>query len=231
MPPSIELHHTRDAAPDHWPDDRTVAVAMERDGESVTGSVALIDLGAEDPDLRFVALPEGTGETLAPLMRAAARVAREAGGTVLRWVAETDGTEPQAVAELGARQGDEVYRWWRRDLPAAHLPAAGPAVSELPAPDGTAFRLGLDDALFDVEVDDRTAILTHNREQEGTTAELTELTAAVVGKVSAEHPGVRTAQTPTDPHDDTFHAALTACGFSPTERRAVEYHLPLTAQA
>ncbi|MFD0385355.1 hypothetical protein ACFQ2B_33005 [Streptomyces stramineus] len=166
---------------------------------------------------------------MTPLMREAARVAREAGGTVLRWVAETDEVTPRALAELGAAEGDEVYRWWQLDLPAARVRATGPAVRELPAQDGDTFRLGLNDAVFDVEVHDGTATLAHDREQEGTVAELTELLSAVVNKVRGEHPAARLAEAHADARDDTLHAALRTLGFAPTERRAVEYHLALRA--
>ncbi|MFE0044620.1 hypothetical protein [Streptomyces albireticuli] len=229
MNSAIETFHDRAAAPgDHWPDDdRTLAVAVARDGDAVVGSVALLDLCAEDSALRIVALPDATDETWVPLMREAARVAREAGGTVLRWVAETDGTAEPAVAELGATEGEEIYRWWRLTLPSARRAAPGAAVRALPAPDGADFRLGLEDALFDVGIEDGTAVLAHDREEEGTAAGLTELLAAVLGKVGAEHPGVGEAEAYADSRDDVLVEALRALGFAPTDRRAAEYHLAL----
>ncbi|ARZ66098.1 hypothetical protein M1P56_19385 [Streptomyces sp. HU2014] len=229
MTSAFETFHDRDTAPaGHWPDDdRTLAVAVARDGDTVVGSVALLDLGAEDSALRIVALPDATDDTWVPLMREAARVAREAGGTVLRWVAETDGMPERAVAELGATEGGEIYRWWRLTLPAARTGPAGDAVRSLPAPDGAAFRLGLDGALFDVEVEGGTAVLAHDREEEGTAAGLTELLAAVLGKVSAEHPEAGEAEAYADSRDDALVEAMRALGFTPTDRRAAEYHLAL----
>ncbi|PNE34822.1 hypothetical protein AF335_08330 [Streptomyces eurocidicus] len=212
----------------HWPDDdRTLAVVVARDGDAAVGSVALLDLGAEDSALRIVALPEATDDTWVPLMREAARVARKAGGTVLRWVAETGEMPAPAVAELGAAEGEEIYRWWRLALPAARPAGTGSAVRELPAPDGAAFRLGLEDALFDVEIEDGTAVLAHDREEEGTAAGLTELLAAVVDRVGTGHPGVGAAEAYADSRDDALVEALRALGFTPTDRRAAEYRLVL----
>ncbi|MBH1935102.1 hypothetical protein I5Q34_12585 [Streptomyces sp. AV19] len=200
-------------------DERTLAVVLGHDDETnaLTGSVTLLDLGADDPALRIVALPEASGDALVPLMREAAAVAREAGGTVLRWVTESEEADRPALEELGAVEGDEVHRWWRLEL----TPSG-------PAPDGAAaFSVTREDAVFDVEFDGDAAILAHDREDEGTAAALAELTAAALEKLRAEHPGTREVLAYAAPDDDHLNSALSAAGFAPTRQRAVEYHLPL----
>ncbi|GAA0430456.1 hypothetical protein [Streptomyces luteireticuli] len=200
-------------------DEGTLAVVLAHDTEThaLTGSVTLLDLGADDPALRIVALPEASGSALVPLMREAAAIAREAGGTALRWVTESEETDRPALEELGAVEGDEVHRWWRLELEPAG-----------PAPDAAAaFRLTREGALFDVEFEDGTAVLAHDREEEGTAAGLAELTAAVMEKLRAEHPGTHEVLAYAAPDDDHLNAALSAAGFAPTSRRAVEYTLPL----
>ncbi|GAA2916163.1 hypothetical protein GCM10020221_10000 [Streptomyces thioluteus] len=221
---AVSTEIVRDAGDEH-----TLAVVLghDTDTNALTGSVTLLDLGAEDPALRIVALPEASGDALVPLMREAATVAREAGGTALRWVTESDETDRPALEELGAVEGDEVHRWWRLEL-APEGPASENPASENPASgEAAAFRLTREDALFEVEFDGATAVLAHDREEEGTAAGLTELTAAVVAKVRAERPGTREVLAYAAPDDDHLNSALSAAGFAPTRQRAVEYHLPL----
>ncbi|KNB50072.1 hypothetical protein [Streptomyces caatingaensis] len=200
-------------------DERTLAVVLghDTDTHALAGSVTLLDLGAEDPALRIVALPEVPREALVPLMREAAAVAREAGGTVLRWVTESEEEERPALEELGAVEGDEVHRWWRLETT-----PTGPAPDAAPA-----FRVTREDALFDVEFEGDTAILAHDRVEDGTVAGLTELVTAALEKVLAEHPGTREVLAYSGPDDDVLNSALSAAGFARTPRRAVEYGLPL----
>ncbi|MFJ9620099.1 hypothetical protein [Streptomyces noursei] len=93
-------------------DERTLAVVLghDADTQSPAGSVTLLDLGPGDPALRIVALPEASGDALVPLMREAAALAREAGGTALRWYKESEEADGPALKELGAVEGDEVIR-------------------------------------------------------------------------------------------------------------------------
>ncbi|MBZ4323560.1 hypothetical protein JNW98_30045 [Streptomyces sp. SCA2-4] len=203
-------------------------MVLAREDDAVVGSVVVLDLGADDPALRFTAVPEGAFEALVPMLREAAELTRAAGGTALRWVAESDEMPPSVPAELGATEGGDVYRWWHLELSAARTEdgGAGP-VEERPAGEDAVFRLGLEDAVFDVEIEDGTAVLVHDREEEHTAGELTALVAAVVRRVREEHPSAGAAEAYAAPDDDVLGAALTAVGFAPTDRRAVEYLLPL----
>ncbi|MGI5341592.1 hypothetical protein ACQEVS_31410 [Streptomyces sp. CA-181903] len=212
----------------HWADERTTAVVLAREDGEVIGSVVVLDLGADDPALRFAAVPEGAFEALVPMLREAAALVGAAGGTALRWIAESDEMPPSVSEELGATEDGDVYRWWRLELSAARTEAgaAGP-VEERPAGEDAVFRLGLEDALFDVEIEDDTAILVHDREEEHVPDELTALVAAVVRRLREAHPAVGAAEAYAAPDDDILGAALTAVGFVPTDRRAVEYLLPL----
>ncbi|EMF01309.1 hypothetical protein J7W19_31010 [Streptomyces mobaraensis NBRC 13819 = DSM 40847] len=233
MSVSLEVcrERTDDTVPaGHWEDERTTAVVLAREDGAVIGSVVVLDLGADDPALRFAAVPEGAFEALVPMLREAAALVGAAGGTALRWVAESDEMPPSVPEELGATEDGEVYRWWRLELSAAARTVegggAGP-VEERPAGEDAVFRLGLADALFDVEIEEDTAVLVHDREEEHTPDELTALVGAVVRRVREAHPAVRAAEAYAAPDDDTLGAALTAVGFVPTDRRAVEYLLPL----
>ncbi|MGK5636793.1 hypothetical protein ACSNOK_00475 [Streptomyces sp. URMC 126] len=228
MSVSLEVCRDRADATGHWEDERTTAVVLAREDGAVIGSVVVLDLGADDPALRFVAVPEGAFEALVPMLREAAGLVRSSGGTALRWVAESDEMPSSVPAELGAAEDGDVYRWWQLDLSAARAEDTGAGrVEERPAGEGAVFRIGLDDAVFDVELEDDTAVLVHDREEEHTPGELTALVSAVVRRVREDHPSVRAAEAYAAPDDDTLGAALTAVGFAPTDRRAVEYLLPL----
>ncbi|MCE0446575.1 hypothetical protein LT493_23830 [Streptomyces tricolor] len=99
--------------------------------EPCKAPLALLDLGAPDAALRYVAVPDRSAEEcLVPLLRAAADAARTAGGTAPRWTVEETGPG-KAALELGARESAEVYRWWRRDLPAG-VPGGDGAERQLP---------------------------------------------------------------------------------------------------
>ncbi|MEU7155047.1 hypothetical protein [Streptomyces chrestomyceticus] len=231
----VECITDPDAAGPLWCGDRTVAVFAARPEGSaaeaagrVEGSVALLDLGADDPALRFVAVldcPED--EILVPLLRGAADEARKAGGATLRWITEEDVSPGKAAVELGALESGEVYRWWRRDLPAG-VPVRDAAVRQLPSEEeGVAFRIGTDDACYDVELDDDRARLVHDREDESTADALTALTSAALHALDTDHPGLRAAEVNAAPDDDELHAALRRLGFAATNSRAVEYTLSL----
>ncbi|MEU7224314.1 hypothetical protein [Streptomyces chrestomyceticus] len=230
----VECITDPDAAGPLWCGDRTVAVFAARPEGSaaeaagrVEGSVALLDLGADDPALRFVAVldcPED--EILVPLLRGAADEARKAGGATLRWITEEDVSPGKAAVELGALESGEVYRWWRRDLPAG-VPVRDAAVRQLPSEEGVAFRIGTDDAWYDVELDDDRARLVHDREDESTADALTALTSAALHALDTDHPGLRAAEVNAAPDDDGLHAALRRLGFAATNSRAVEYTLSL----
>ncbi|WP_241269167.1 hypothetical protein [Streptomyces chrestomyceticus] len=231
----VECITDPDAAGPLWCGDRTVAVFAARpEGAAaegagrVEGSVALLDLGADDPALRFVAVLDcAEDEFLVPLLRGAADEARKAGGTTLRWITEEDVSPGKAAVELGALESGEVYRWWRRDLPAG-VPVRDAAVRQLPSEEeGVAFRIGTDDAWYDVELDDDRARLVHDREDESTADALTALTSAALHALDTDHPGLRAAEVNAAPDDDELHAALRRLGFTATHSRAVEYTLSL----
>ncbi|MFD7665419.1 hypothetical protein [Streptomyces sp. NPDC059788] len=213
-----------------WCGDRTVAVLTASPRGTVEGSVALLDLGALDPALRFVAVLDcADQEILVPLLRAAADEARKGGGTALRWITEEETSPGKAAIELNALESGEVYRWWRRDLPAG-VPAGGPEVRRLPAGDegedeGIAFRIGTDEAWYDVELTDTRARLVHNREADSTADALTSLTSAALCALDADHPGLGAAEVNAAPDDEELHDALRRLGFAPTSERAVEYTL------
>ncbi|MYT29226.1 hypothetical protein GTY73_10385 [Streptomyces sp. SID8354] len=203
---------------------------VAREAGSVVGSLAVLDLGADDPDLRFVGVVEGSAQARVPLVEAAAPLVRDAGGRTLRWVEET-GEMPLAAAaaleQLGATAGDEVHRWWRRELPTG--PAAAPDGRDRASSTagGAPFRVGMGDAWCDVEVDGDRAVLMHDRQEEGTADALAALVSLAVRRVTAESPGIRAAETCVAPGDDAFETALLSLGFAPTTRRAVEYRLEL----
>ncbi|WP_171163559.1 hypothetical protein [Streptomyces sp. I05A-00742] len=215
MSTNVRIHRDPSAVPDHWTDERTVAVVLGGEGEEVV----VLDLGAPDPALRFVAVSEGGPSGVAPLMRAAAEVAREGGGTVLRWIEEADGDVSPTARELGLTGGEEVYRWWRLGLSDADAGAGREAAPE-PAPQG---------AHFEVEIDGDRAVLSHDRAEEGTPEQLIPLLSAALSGLPATHPGLRTAEAYAAPDDDSLTGAFRALGFVPTERRAVEYALPLAS--
>ncbi|AHH96492.1 hypothetical protein GCM10010174_75040 [Kutzneria viridogrisea] len=239
MSTSIEIHResTEELIElDLWPNG-AVATVLETEGEQITGSVILIDLGAEDPALKIIAVPDVTTDNLVPLMREAAGLAREAGGTVLRWIAEQDEGTAQALAELGATQGEELGRTWQADLLAEWTPQGSGAVVELPIPEDSgefSFFLGLNDAEgelyaeYGVEVEGDTASLVHNRDGEGTTEELAALVSAVLTKLKAEHSEVQFAETFAATEDEQLARALTSLGFSPVQVSTVEFLLPLS---
>ncbi|MFE7311842.1 hypothetical protein ACFU7T_01815 [Streptomyces sp. NPDC057555] len=232
MSVSIEVHRDRGAVAAYWPDERTCAVVVAREAGSVIGSVAVLDLGAENPDLRFVGVVDGSVDVRAPLMRAAAPVAREAGGRTLRWI-EEGGEMPLATAaaleELGAVAGEEVHRWWRRDLPTTLSVAPETRVAQRPSAEGAPFRVAIGGAWCDVEVGGDRAVLMHDREEEGAAEALAALVSMAVRRVSTEHPGVRVVETYVAPEDSAYEEALVSTGFAPTTRRAVEYRLALHA--
>ncbi|MFE6686929.1 hypothetical protein ACFVFQ_10680 [Streptomyces sp. NPDC057743] len=235
MSVSVEVYRERGATAErwveeHWANERTCAVVVAREAGAVVGSVGVVDLGAEDPDLRFVGLVDGSLDVRAPLLRAAAPVVREAGGRTLRWV-EEGGELPLAVAaaleELGAVAGDEVYRWWRRELAATLPDAPMSRPAERPTTEGAPFRVAVGDAWCDVEVEGDRAVLAHNRQEEGTSEALAALVSMAVRRVSGEHAGVRVVETFVAPEDEVYETALVSLGFAPTTRRAVEYHMAL----
>ncbi|MFF2812054.1 hypothetical protein ACFVT2_33740 [Streptomyces sp. NPDC058000] len=232
MSVSVQVYRECGAVPEFWSDDRTFAVVVAREAESVIGSVVVLDLGADDPDLRFVGVVEGSVDVRVPLVEAAAPVVRDAGGRTLRWVEETGEMSLGAAAaleQLGAVAGDEVHRWWRRELP-AELPASpGGRGTELPAAEGALFRVGVGDAWCEVEVGRDRAVLVHDRQEEGTADALAALVALAMRQVTAEPSGIRAVETGVAPGDDVFETALVSLGFAPTTRRAVEYHLALDA--
>ncbi|MEV5594964.1 hypothetical protein [Streptomyces sp. NPDC052496] len=225
----VECITDPDRAGELWCGDRTVAVLTAAPRGTVEGSVALLDLGAPDPALRFVGVLDcAEDEILVPLLREAADVARKAGGTALRWITEEDASPGKAAVEVGALESGEVYRWWRRGLPAG-VPVGDAAVRQLPSEEeGVAFRIGTDDAWYDVELDGDRARLVHNREADGTADTLTALTAAALHALDTGHPGLRDAEANAAPDDEELHAALRRLGFEPTNSRAVEYTLSLT---
>ncbi|KAA6221246.1 hypothetical protein CP973_03980 [Streptomyces albofaciens JCM 4342] len=213
-----------------WCGERTVAVFAARPQGAVEGSVALLDLGAPDAGLRFVAVLDcAEDELLVPLLREAADAVRRAGGTALRWITEEATSPGKAAVELNAMESGEVYRWWRRDLPAG-VPVGDAAVRRLPAEEGdedVAFRIGTDEAWYGVELTDTRARLVHNREADSNADALTALTAAALHTLDTDHPGLRAAEVNAAPEDEALHAALQRLGFTPTTERAVEYTLPL----
>ncbi|MFI1199884.1 hypothetical protein K2224_31290 (plasmid) [Streptomyces sp. BHT-5-2] len=228
MSVSVQVHRDRGTAHELWSDDRTCAVAVARQAGSVVGSLAVLDLGADDPDLRFVGVAEGSAEARVPLVEAAASVVRDAGGRTLRWVEETGElslTAAAALERLGATAGDEVHRWWRRELPTAPEPAPDSRGRKSSAAGGAPFRVSMGDAWCDVEVDGDRAVLVHDRQEEGTADALAALMSLALRRVTTESPGIRAAETCLAPGDDTFETALLSLGFAPTTRRAVEYHL------
>ncbi|MFJ4322897.1 hypothetical protein ACIP3A_07250 [Streptomyces tricolor] len=210
-----------------WSDDRTVAVFTARPQGAAEGSVALLDLGAPDAALRYVAVPDRSAEEcLAPLLRAAADAARTAGGTALRWTVEETGPG-KAALELGARESAEVYRWWRRDLPAG-VPGGDGAERQLPDGGGpVAFRIATEEAWYDVELAGDRALLVHDREVDSTADKLTALTAAALHILDTDHPGLTAAEVNAAPEDTELRTALERLRFTPTPSRAVEYTLPL----
>ncbi|MFH8403414.1 hypothetical protein ACH4FX_01390 [Streptomyces sp. NPDC018019] len=209
-----------------WSGDRTVAVFAARPQGAVEGSVALLDLGAPDAALRFVAVLNcDAEELLVPLLREAADVARKAGGTALRWITEEDTSPGKPAVELGALESGEVYRWWQRDMPAG-VPVGDAAVRRLPVEDeDVAFRIGTDEARYDVELAGDQAHLVHDREDDSTADALTALTAATLHALDTDHPGIRVAEVNAAPDDEELHEALRRLGFAPTSSRAVEYTL------
>ncbi|WP_275461000.1 hypothetical protein [Streptomyces noursei] len=228
MSVSVRVHREREAVPEYWSDARTFAVVVAREEGAGIGAVVLLDLGADDPALRFVGVVEGAVDTRVPLLKAAAQVVREAGGRSLRWVEDT-GEMPlgaaAALEELGAVAGDEVHRWWRHEVTEG-MPAAPTARgAALPAAEGASFRVGVGGAWCDVEVVGDRAVLVHDRQEEGTAAALAALVSLAVRQVTAESAGIRAVETCVAPGDDVFEAALVSLGFAPTTRRAVEYHL------
>ncbi|MGW7557308.1 hypothetical protein ACWGJZ_39495, partial [Streptomyces rimosus] len=71
----------------------------------------MLDLGASDAALRFVAVLDcAEDELLVPLLREAADAVRQAGGTALRWITEEETSPGKAAVELGAMESGEVYR-------------------------------------------------------------------------------------------------------------------------
>ncbi|MEU7191777.1 hypothetical protein [Streptomyces sp. NPDC045470] len=230
----VECITDPDAAGELWCGDRTVAVLAARpqgvvDGAGgVEGSVALLDLGADDPALRFVAVLDCAEDAiLVPLLQGATDEVRKAGGTALRWITEEDTSPGRPAVELGALESGEVYRWWRRGLPAG-VPVRDAAVRQFPSEEeGVAFRIGTDDAWYDVELDDARARLVHNREEDSTADALTALTSAALHALDTDHPGLRTAEVNAAPDDEELHAALRRLGFEATDSRAVEYTLAL----
>ncbi|WP_039629449.1 hypothetical protein [Streptomyces sp. 769] len=228
MSVSVQVFRERGAVPDLWCDDRTFAVVVGRDAGSVVGSFAVLDLGAADPDLRFVGVVAGPGEVRVPLVEAAVPVVRDAGGRTLRWVEETGELSLSAAAaleQLGVVAGDEVHRWWRRELAAEPAAAPGDRGPGSPTAGGALFRVGVGDAWCDVEVDDGRAVLVHDRQEEGTATSLAALVSLAVRQVTAEAPGIPAVETCVAPGDEVFEAALVSLGFAPTTRRAVEYRL------
>ncbi|KEF04762.1 MULTISPECIES: hypothetical protein [Streptomyces] len=213
-----------------WCGEGTVAVFAARPQGDVEGSVALLDLGASDAALRFVAVLDcAEDELLVPLLREAADAVRQAGGTALRWITEEETSPGKAAVELGAMESGEVYRWWRRDLPAG-VPVGDAAVRRLPAEEGredAAFRIGTDEAWYNVELAGTRARLVHNREADSTADALTAITAGTLHALDTDHPGLRSAEVNASPDDEELHAALQRLGFTPTTERAVEYTLPL----
>ncbi|WP_438483995.1 hypothetical protein [Streptomyces sp. S186] len=230
MSVSVQVFREPGAAREFWSDDRTCAVVVAREAGSVVGSLAVLDLGADDPDLRFVGVVEGSAQARVPLVEAAAPLARDAGGRTLRWIEET-GEMPLAAAaaleRLGAIAGDEVQRWWRRELPAGPAAAPGGRDRESPTAGGAPFRVGMGDAWCDVEVDDDRAMLVLDRQEEGSADALAALVSLALRRVTTESPGIRAAEICVAPGDNVFEAALLSLGFAPTTRRAVEYRLAL----
>ncbi|WP_030678528.1 hypothetical protein [Streptomyces rimosus] len=211
-----------------WCGEDTVAVFTARPLGAVEGSVALLDLGASDASLRFVAVLDcAEDELLVPLLREAADAVRQAGGTALRWITEEDTSPGKTAVELNAMESGEVHRWWRRGLPAG-APVGDAAVRRLPAEDeDVAFRIATDEARYDVELTGTRARLVHNREADSTADALTALTAAALHTLDTDHPGLSAAEVNAAPDDEALHAALQRLGFAPTAERAVEYTLPL----
>ncbi|OKI03109.1 hypothetical protein A6A06_39635 [Streptomyces sp. CB02923] len=209
-----------------WCGERTVAVLTASPQGAVEGSVALLDLGALDPTLRFVAVLDcAEQEILVPLLREAADEVRKRGGAALRWITEEATSPGKAAIELNALESGEVYRWWRRDLPAG-VPAGDPQVRRLPAEDegeDIAFRIGTDEAWYDVELTDTRARLVHNREADSTADALTAITSAALCALDTDHPGLGAAEVNAAPDDEELHDALRRLGFAPTSERAVEY--------
>ncbi|MFE4020386.1 hypothetical protein ACFXPZ_23770 [Streptomyces sp. NPDC059101] len=230
MSVSVQIYRECGAVPEFWPDDRTFAVVVARDAESVIGSLVVLDLGADDPDLRFVGVVAGSVDVRVPLVEVAAPAVRDAGGRTLRWVEETGEMSLGAAAaleQLGAVAGDEVHRWWRRELPPERSDAPGGRGTASPAAEGAHFRVGMGDAWCEVEVDRDRAVLMHDRQEEGTADALAALVSLAVRQVTAESSGIRAVETGVAPGDDVFETALVSLGFAPTTRRAVEYHLAL----
>ncbi|MFF0628497.1 hypothetical protein [Streptomyces sp. NPDC004296] len=230
MSVSVQIYRECGAVPEFWSDDRTFAVVVARDAESVIGSLVVLDLGADDPDLRFVGVVAGSVDVRVPLVEVAAPAVRDAGGRTLRWVEETGEMSLGAAAaleQLGAVAGDEVHRWWRRELPAEPSDAPGGRGTASPAAEGAHFRVGVGDAWCEVEVDRDRAVLMHDRQEEGTADALAALVSLAVRQATAESSGIRAVETGVAPGDDVFETALVSLGFAPTTRRAVEYHLAL----
>ncbi|MFE3653636.1 hypothetical protein ACFXO2_38640 [Streptomyces sp. NPDC059152] len=100
MSVSVQIYRECGAVPEFWSDDRTFAVVVARDAESVIGSLVVLDLGADDPDLRFVGVVAGSVDVRVPLVEVAAPAVRDAGGRTLRWVEETGEMSLGAAAAL-----------------------------------------------------------------------------------------------------------------------------------
>ncbi|MFH8346044.1 hypothetical protein [Streptomyces sp. NPDC018045] len=222
----VECITDPDLAGELWCGERTVAVLTASPQGTVEGSVALLDLGAPDPALRFVAVLDCAEDALlVPLLQAAADMARTAGGTALRWITEEDTSPGKAAVDLNALESGEVYRWWRRDLPAG-VPVGDAAVRRLPAEEeGVAFRIGTDEASYDVELAGTRARLVHHREADSTADALTALTSAALHALDTGHPDTRDVEVNAAPDDEELHAAVRRLGFEPTSSRAVEYTL------
>ncbi|MFE0027743.1 hypothetical protein [Amycolatopsis sp. NPDC059021] len=224
---TVRIFREQAGAATSWSGEHTVAVAVAYRHGVTAGSVQLLDLGAKDPSLRFVMLAELAGDALVPLARAVSQLAREAGGTALRWVTETADAITPAVTRLGATPRSTVYRWWHRPLPGRPMPSVVPQVRTLEAKDGT-FLVGWRTAGYGAKIDGNLATLRHDRTDDETTEVVTGLLSTVLAMLGQEYPGVRLARTIIAPDDDIHTSAAIGLGFTATPLQAIEYQIALS---